>query len=131
MKAMFMRATPVQRRTDFSSRRRRRRGFTLIEVMVVIVILGILAAVVVFSVAGISDTGDQAACDASKSAIQTGLEAAYAKSNPKAYPADLAALQASGMVGADLNGVTATWTVNAGPPQSVSGLAVTTPTTSC
>lgn len=105
-------------------------GFTLIELLIVIVILGILAAVVVFSVAGIQDTGDQAACDASKSAIQTGLEAAYAKSNPKAYPADLATLQASGMVG-DLNGVNASWTVNAGPPQSVSGLTVSTPTTSC
>ncbi|MBX7158709.1 MAG: type II secretion system GspH family protein [Acidimicrobiia bacterium] len=105
-------------------------GFTLIELLIVIVILGILAAVVVFSVSGITDTGDQAACTSSRSAIETGLEAAYAKSNPKAYPVDLAALQASGMVG-ELNGVTATWTVNAGPPQTISGLTVSTPTTTC
>ena len=37
-------------------------GFTLIELLMVIVILGVLSAVVVFSVAGINDKGEAAAC---------------------------------------------------------------------
>jgi general secretion pathway protein G len=38
------------------------RGFTLVETLVVIVVLGILAAVVVFSLRGISDRGEEGAC---------------------------------------------------------------------
>ncbi|MDQ1464181.1 MAG: hypothetical protein QOC73_1122, partial [Actinomycetota bacterium] len=37
-------------------------GFTLIELLIVIVILGILSAVVVFGVSGITDKGNAAAC---------------------------------------------------------------------
>lgn len=37
-------------------------GFTLIELLVVITILGILAAVVVFSVGGLGDKGQASAC---------------------------------------------------------------------
>ncbi|MET9533196.1 prepilin-type N-terminal cleavage/methylation domain-containing protein [Streptomyces sp. NPDC006649] len=50
-------------------------GFTLIELLVVIVILGILAAVVVFSVRGINDKGQASACKTDKSTIQTAEEA--------------------------------------------------------
>lgn len=59
-------------------------GFTLIELLLVIVILGVLSAIVVFSVRGISDRGDTAACKANRSAAQTAVEAYYAKvgSNP-------------------------------------------------
>jgi prepilin-type N-terminal cleavage/methylation domain-containing protein len=73
-------------------------GFTLIELLVVIVILGILAAVVVFSVRGIVDRGDKSACEATKTAILTGAEAAYAQSSPSAYPASLGALVAGGFL---------------------------------
>lgn len=70
-------------------------GFTLIELLVVIVILGILAAVVVFSVGGITDRGKKSACQATKTAILTASEANYAQNgtNP-----DLAALQAAGFI---------------------------------
>ena len=56
-------------------------GFTLIELLVVITILGILAAVVVFSVGGIGDKGQDSACKADFATIQTAEEAYYAKNN--------------------------------------------------
>ena len=39
-------------------------GFTLIEIMIVIVVLGILAAVVLFALSGITQKSAQAACQA-------------------------------------------------------------------
>ena len=60
-------------------------GFTLIELLLVIVILGILAAVVVFSVRGITDRGSASTCKATLAATKTGSEAFYAKTG--AYPA--------------------------------------------
>jgi general secretion pathway protein G len=59
-------------------------GFTLIELLIVIVILGVLAGIVVFSVRGISDRGDTAACKSNLKATEVAVEAYYAKngSNP-------------------------------------------------
>ncbi|HEY7138197.1 MAG TPA: type II secretion system protein [Acidimicrobiia bacterium] len=57
------------------------KGFTLTELLVVIAILGILAAVVVFAVGGITDKGQSSACSADKQTIQTAEEAYYAKNN--------------------------------------------------
>jgi len=59
-------------------------GFTLIELLIVIVILGILAGIVVFSVRGIQDRGNVAACKTEVSTVQTAVEAYYAEN--KAYP---------------------------------------------
>lgn len=70
--------------------RRGERGFTLIELLIVIVILGILAAVVVFAVAGITDKGNQSACKAEKKTLETAIEAYYAKNG--SYAADATAL---------------------------------------
>ena len=39
------------------------KGFTLVELLIVIVILGILATVTVFAVRGITDRGQDNACD--------------------------------------------------------------------
>ena len=66
-------------------------GFTLIEMLIVIIILGVLAAVVVFSVRGINDRGQNSACKASKTALNTGLEAFFAKTGD--YPTDLGVLK--------------------------------------
>ncbi|MFB7744939.1 competence type IV pilus major pilin ComGC [Streptomyces sp. NPDC056132] len=60
-------------------------GFTLIELLVVIVILGILAAVVVFSVRGINDKGQSSACKTDRSTIQTAEEAYFANGSHNAY----------------------------------------------
>lgn len=53
-------------------------GFTLIELLIVIIILGILAAVVVFSVNGLNNDAKLNACKAEVRAVETAFEAAVA-----------------------------------------------------
>ena len=55
------------------------KGFTLIELLIVIVILGILAAVTVFAVRGITDKGTTSACASDKATIATAAEAYFAQ----------------------------------------------------
>ncbi|MEV7169145.1 prepilin-type N-terminal cleavage/methylation domain-containing protein [Streptomyces sp. NPDC093224] len=66
-------------------RERAEAGFTLIELLVVIVILGVLSAIVVFSVRGINDKGQGSACKTDKSTIQTAEEAYFATDNRGTY----------------------------------------------
>ncbi|MDJ0768639.1 MAG: type II secretion system protein [Ilumatobacter sp.] len=54
-------------------------GFTLIELLIVIVILGILATVVVFSVRGITDDGQDNACQTDERTLSVAVEAYFAK----------------------------------------------------
>jgi prepilin-type N-terminal cleavage/methylation domain-containing protein len=54
------------------------KGFTLIELLVVIVILGILGAVVVFSVRGVSKDSQTNACKTEKRTLETAVESYYA-----------------------------------------------------
>jgi prepilin-type N-terminal cleavage/methylation domain-containing protein len=72
--------------------RKNESGFTLIELLIVIVILGVLAGIVVFAVGAFNDDGKVAACKADKKSVEVASEAYYAKSNPHAYPATIAAL---------------------------------------
>ncbi len=76
---------------DHPAPARRDRGFTLVELLIVIVILGILATVTVFAVRGITDKGNESACEADRSTILTALEAFYAQNN-SVYPESLADL---------------------------------------
>lgn len=71
------------------ARRRNDNGFTLIELLIVIVILGILAAIVAFSVRGIVDRGDLSACKAEVKTVATAEEANYAKLGTYATLANL------------------------------------------
>jgi len=81
------------------------KGFTLVELLIVIVILGILATVTVFAVRGITDQGQESACNADKKTIEVAAEAYMAQNG--SYPADLTALETSGL----LRGVTSdNWT---------------------
>ncbi|CAM5648149.1 hypothetical protein SAVIM338S_06450 [Streptomyces avidinii] len=63
----------------FPWRGRRQDGFTLIELLVVIVILGVLAAIVVFSVRGIGDKGRKSAVAADAATLRTAEESYCAK----------------------------------------------------
>lgn len=69
-------------------------GFTLVELLVVIAILGVLASVVVFSVAGITDNSQTSACKTEVSTVRAAQEAYYVKN--KSYTND------AGLVGAKL-----------------------------
>jgi general secretion pathway protein G len=75
---------------DWSEKSLGAKGFTLIELLVVIVILGVLAAVVVFSVSGISNESETAGCAQELRTLETAIEA-YRAQNPT-YPASLNAL---------------------------------------
>lgn len=94
--------------------RREDRGFTLIELLIVIIILGILAAVVVFSVRGITDNGETAACETEIRTVETAVEAFYAENNN--YPGTVGALVTGGFLRENPTGpssITAADSVNA------------------
>jgi general secretion pathway protein G len=73
---------------SMEKRRSGESGFTLVELLVVIVILGILAAIVVFAVGGITDKGTTASCKADQSSLETAEEAAYANNDASVYQSE-------------------------------------------
>jgi prepilin-type N-terminal cleavage/methylation domain-containing protein len=54
-------------------------GFTLIELLIVIVVLGVLAAIVVFSLTGIVGQSHQAACTTDAQSVAVAADAYQAK----------------------------------------------------
>ena len=58
-------------------------GFTLIELLIVIVVLGILAAIVVFALSGVTNQSAQAACQSDAKTVGVGVAALQAQ-NPTA-----------------------------------------------
>jgi prepilin-type N-terminal cleavage/methylation domain-containing protein len=67
-------------------------GFTLVELLVVVTILGILAAIVVFSVRGVNDTSQETACKADLRMLQSAQDANFAEHGSWATsPAELIA----------------------------------------
>jgi len=64
-------------------------GFTLVELLIVIAILGVLAGVVVFSVAGIQDNSQTSACKAEASTVKSAEEAYYVRNKAYGTASDL------------------------------------------
>jgi len=56
-------------------------GFTLVELLIVIVILGVLSAVVVFSVVGVSNKSTTSACKSDAKSVETASETYYSQNN--------------------------------------------------
>ncbi|MEL6892230.1 MAG: prepilin-type N-terminal cleavage/methylation domain-containing protein [Actinomycetota bacterium] len=76
--------TPTSTVADTS---RTDRGFSLVELLIIIVILGILATVVVFSVRGFTDKGEDAACGTDARTLSTAAEVFFAQNSVDALPA--------------------------------------------
>ena len=66
-------------------------GFTLIELLIVIIVLGILAAIVIFSLTGVSGQSQVAACNTDAKSVETAV-AAYQAQNAGSNPANMTAL---------------------------------------
>lgn len=77
---MFERYYEIQRRREQGEG-----GFTLIELLIVIVVLGILAAVVVFALGGVTGQSAIAACNADAKTVSTAVSA-YLAQNPGGVP---------------------------------------------
>jgi prepilin-type N-terminal cleavage/methylation domain-containing protein len=87
-------------------------GFTLIELLIVIIVLGILAAVVVFALGGVTGKSAISACNADAKSVETASEAFKANSATNAYPADSVTVPGPPVVTTDTD---LTGTGNGGP----------------
>ncbi len=66
-------------------------GFTLVELLVVVVVLGILAAVVVFALGGVSASASVASCRADAHIVETAVRAYVAQNGASPTTAELTA----------------------------------------
>jgi prepilin-type N-terminal cleavage/methylation domain-containing protein len=65
----------------------RESGFTLIELLVAIVVVGVLTAVAIVGIAGLTDNGKASACQASLDAAKAASAVHYSNSNGN-FPTD-------------------------------------------
>ncbi len=81
----------LQSSDDWNEKSLGAKGFTLIELLVVVIILGILAAVAVFAVGGLTDNAKKNTCKTEYSTIKTAIQA-YKAQNDGNAPATAAAM---------------------------------------
>jgi general secretion pathway protein G len=65
---------------------RKEQGFTLIELLIAIVVVGILTAVAIVGIAGLTDKGSKSACNATRDATKAAIAVHFA--NQGSYPSD-------------------------------------------
>lgn len=70
---------------------RNEQGFTLIELLIAIVVVGILTAVAIVGIAGLTNNGKTAACSATADAVKA-AQAVYYSNNQGVYPANFDAM---------------------------------------
>ena len=92
----------------------REQGFTLIELLIAIVVVGILTAVAIVGIGGLTDNGKTAACQATADASKAASAVYYANSATNTFPVDFGQLVGPPVVLDVPSGVTAAPTV-AGP----------------
>ncbi len=73
---------------------RNEKGFTLIELLVAIVVVGILTAVAIVGINGLTNKGKDASCQATMDASRAAVAVHYA--NNSAYPAAFADMTSKG-----------------------------------
>jgi prepilin-type N-terminal cleavage/methylation domain-containing protein len=71
-------------------------GFTLIELLIVIVVLGILAAIVVFSLSGVSGQSKTAACTTDAKSVEIAADAYQANPTYGTWPTTVSSLVTAG-----------------------------------
>ena len=66
-------------------------GFTLIELLIAIVVVGVLTAVAIVGIQGLTNNGEKSACQATKDAAKAAVAVHYSN-NAGAFPTDFATM---------------------------------------